>query len=204
MYLQHEKKKSVDVLESPSKKIRKDKNEEGIEKAEKSQKVKNKIDLSLQPEPDVVKTKRHDKTREIDQPVRKKRSPRLNNDVTDDKLEGIKKVEKMQKVKSKKNLTLQPEPEVGKTQQLEKTREIEQPVRKRRSPRLNNDVTDDKQHSNIGRYYIKNLQIFNILKLFLFIFEFLNLDALFRKLIFYTYVLMYITFTYLCLMRSEF
>merc|ERR1719220_2445644 len=52
-----EKKKSVDVLESPSKKIRKDKNQEGIEKAEKLQKVKSKIDLSLQPEPEVVKTK---------------------------------------------------------------------------------------------------------------------------------------------------
>ena len=153
-YFQQEKKKSVDVLESPSKKIRKDKNQEGIEKAEKLQKVKSKIDLSLQPEPEVVKTKQLEKTRESEQSIRKKRSPRLNNDVKEDKQVEVKKVEKLP-VKPKKNLSLQPEPEpeVDKTQQqLEKTCEIEKPIRKRRSPRLNNDVVvDDKQHSNCNK-----------------------------------------------------
>ena len=141
-------------MESPSKKIRKDKNQEGIEKAEKLQKVKNKIDLSLQPEPEVVKTKQLEKTRESEQSIRKKRSPRLNNDVKEDKQVEVKKVEKLP-VKPKKNLSLQPEPEpeVDKTQQqLEKTCEIEKPIRKRRSPRLNNDVVvDDKQHSNCNK-----------------------------------------------------
>ena len=141
-------------MESPSKKIRKDKNQEGIEKAEKLQKVKSKIDLSLQPEPEVVKTKQLEKTRESEQSIRKKRSPRLNNDVKEDKQVEVKKVEKLP-VKPKKNLSLQPEPEleVDKTQQqLEKTCEIEKPIRKRRSPRLNNDVVvDDKQHSNCNK-----------------------------------------------------
>ena len=138
-------------MESPSKKIRKDKNQEGIEKAEKLQKVKSKIDLSLQPEPEVVKTKKLEKTREIETPIRKKRSPRLNNDVKEDKQVEVKKVEKLP-VKPKKNLSLQPAPEVDKTQQLEKTCEIEKPIRKRRSPRLNNDVVvDDKQHSNCNK-----------------------------------------------------
>ena len=140
-------------MESPSKKIRKDKNQEGIEKAEKLQKVKSKIDLSLQPEPEVVKTKQLEKTRESEQSIRKKRSPRLNNDVKEDKQVEVKKVEKLP-VKPKKHLSLQPEPEpeVDKTQQLEKTCEIEKPIRKRRSPRLNNDVVvDDKQHSNCNK-----------------------------------------------------
>ena len=138
-------------MESPSKKIRKDKNQEGIEKAEKLQKVKSKIDLSLQPEPEVVKTKQLEKTRESEQSIRKKRSPRLNNDVKEDKQVEVKKVEKLP-VKPKKNLSLQPAPEVDKTQQLEKTCEIEKPIRKRRSPRLNNDVVvDDKQHSNCNK-----------------------------------------------------
>ena len=159
-YFQQEKKKSVDVLESPSKKIRKDKNQEGIEKAEKLQKVKSKIDLSLQPEPEVVKTKREVvKTKQLEkapekneQSIRKKRSPRLNNDVKEDKQVEVKKVEKLP-VKPKKNLSLQPVPEADKTQeQLEKTCEIEKPIRKRRSPRLNNDVVvDDKQHSNCNK-----------------------------------------------------
>ena len=138
-------------MESPSKKIRKDKNQEGIEKAEKLQKVKSKIDLSLHPEPEVVKTKQLEKTRESEQSIRKKRSPRLNNDVKEDKQVEVKKVEKLP-VKPKKNLSLQPVPEVDKTQQqLEKTCEIEKPIRKRRSPRLNNDVVDDKQHSNCNK-----------------------------------------------------
>ena len=139
-------------MESPSKKIRKDKNQEGIEKAEKLQKVKSKIDLSLQPEPEVVKTKQLEKTRESEQSIRKKRSPRLNNDVKEDKQVEVKKVEKLP-VKPKKKLSLQPVPEVDKTQQqLEKTCEIEKPIRKRRSPRLNNDVVvDDKQHSNCNK-----------------------------------------------------
>ena len=86
IYLQQEKKKSIDVLESPSKKIRKDKNQEGIEKVERLQTVKSKIVLPPQPEPELVKTQQLEKTREIEQPpVRKRRSPRLNNDVTDDK-----------------------------------------------------------------------------------------------------------------------
>ena len=136
-------------MESPSKKIRKDKNQEGIEKAEKLQKVKSKIDLSLHPEPEVVKTKQLEKTRESEQSIRKKRSPRLNNDVKEDKQVEAKKLP----VKPKKNLSLQPVPEVDKTQQqLEKTCEIEKPIRKRRSPRLNNDVVvDDKQHSNCNK-----------------------------------------------------
>ena len=139
-------------MESPSKKIRKDKNQEGIEKAEKLQKVKSKIDLSLHPEPEVVKTKQLEKTRESEQSIRKKRSPRLNNDVKEDKQVEVKKVEKLP-VKPKKNLSLQPVPEADKTQeQLEKTCEIEKPIRKRRSPRLNNDVVvDDKQHSNCNK-----------------------------------------------------
>ena len=152
-YFQQEKKKSVDVLESPSKKIRKDKNQEGIEKAEKLQKVKSKIDLSLQPEPEVVKTKQLEKASEKnEQSIRKKRSPRLNNDVKEDKQVEVKKVEKLP-VKPKKKLSLQPVPEVDKIQQqLEKTCEIEKPIRKRRSPRLNNDVVvDDKQHSNCNK-----------------------------------------------------
>ena len=136
-------------MESPSKKIRKDKNQEGIEKAEKLQKVKSKIDLSLHPEPEVVKTKQLEKTRESEQSIRKKRSPRLNNDVKEDKQVEAKKLP----VKPKKNLSLQPVPEADKTQeQLEKTCEIEKPIRKRRSPRLNNDVVvDDKQHSNCNK-----------------------------------------------------